>query len=527
MNHSWKVRAGACLATSLACGVCLAQPSDGRPDLDFLASLPARTEFLIAADDLAWCLESRAGQRLLSFVAEMSPWDRSVAAWRDAAASLDMTPDMALQAFAGDDVAFCITGISGPTAGRRPQHAVIATVSSETEALLRSQLKPAPRKISHDAPVLALESGAFQLSTAPGPLVGARALSRVLIAPNGSGDLFDRLLPVVSTPRPAGSSRLGDTRAFSALRSLPPSRIALLYRSMSEGAGVGEEQYLALTAGVADDTLAAEFRATDTMLLSKGGTFSAWPAEAVKLLETDASLLLAGSPRRQPLDLGEDASGRAQRPLMVSLLDNLKLPAEVTDAMDGVALLAVHRTPAGAAVPALSITCAIPVSDLEAVKPITEAWIARVVGAPGMKLPPSAPGTVPVMVLGDARNSMLPGFVQPGGSLAWTYAQGADAPGGWWVLNIRTAAGDEARGGAAAAELARRLSEPPPESDRTVYRLIVRPADLAEIIRANSPSSGESAMRAFRWIERVETRLQTADAGMLEGTVAVRFRDAP
>jgi|GEM_PF-2159566 len=515
------------LASGLACGVCLAQPSDGRPDLDFLASLPARTEFLIAADDLAWCLESRAGRGLLNFVAEMSPWDRSVAAWRDAAGSLNMTPDKAIEAFAGDDVAFCITGISGPSLGRKPQHAVIATVTSETEALLRARLKPAPRKISHDAPVLALESGAFQLSTSPGPMAGAVALSRVLIAPEGSGDLFDRLLPVVSAPRPAGSSRLGDTGAFAALRALPPSRIALLYRSMSAGAGAGEEEFLALTAGVADDTLAAEFRATDSMLLSKGGTFGAWPESAVRLMESDASLLMAGSPRRQPLNLGEDASGHAQRTLMVSLLDNLKLPAEVTDGMEGVALLAVHRTPAGAEVPALSITCAIPTRDLEAVKPIAEAWIARVVGAPDMKLPPPAPGTVPVMVLGDARNALLPGFVQPGGSLAWTYAPEADGPGGWWVLNIRTAAGDEARAGAAAAELARRLSEPPDDAERTVYRLIVRPADLAEIIRASSSGSGESAMRAFRWIERVETRLQTAGEGLLQGTVAVRFREVP
>lgn len=527
MNAPTMRRSAACLAMSLACGVCHAQTSDGRPDLDFLASLPARTEFLIAADDLAWCLDSRAGRGLLSFVAEMSPWDRSVAAWRDAAASLNMTPEKAIEAFAGDDVAFCITGISGPSAGRRPQHAVIATVTSQTEALLRSRLKPAPRKISHDAPVLALESGAFQLSASPGPIVGTQTLSRVLIAPEGSGDLFDRLLPVVSAPRPAGGSRVGDTRAFAALRALPPGRIALLYRSMSDGAGAGEEEYLALTAGVADDTLAAEFRATDTMLLCEGGPFDAWPASAVKLMERDASLLMAGSPRRQPLDLGEDATGRAQRTLMVSLLDNLKLPAEVTDGMEGVALLAVHRTPAGAEVPALSITCAVPVRDLDTVKPVAEAWIARVVGAPGMKLPPAAPDTVPVMVLGDARNAMLPGFVQPGGSLAWTYAAQADGPGGWWVLNIRTAAGDEARAGAAAAELARRLSEPADEADRTVYRLIVRPADLAEIIRANSPSSGESAMRAFRWIERVETRLEAAGEGLLDGTVAVRFREGP
>jgi hypothetical protein len=193
-------RAIAALTVAWCCGVAGAQ-GRGSPDLDFLATLPDTTDLVIAAEGLGHLRAAPAGQALERFLGEMNTWSMSVRSWGQVAGALGLSPERALEEVAGRQFALCIEGMSEPAATRRPRHAIITSISRPTEALLREKLKPAPRSVGHSQPILALENGAFEVSTIV-PIGQARdgegGEARVLISPRESGGYFDAMLPVMS-----------------------------------------------------------------------------------------------------------------------------------------------------------------------------------------------------------------------------------------------------------------------------------------------------------------------------------------
>src|SRR5436190_3013716 len=183
---------GACVCTP-ALGQ--AGPDTGRPDLALVGSLPDSVDMVVAVRDLAAVRDGPCGRALEGFLRQMSDWGRSAAAWEDFGHALGMTPDDAVDSLIGSGVVLAGTGMD-PRHNRPAQFAVLSTVTPQTEALLRSRLRPAPRGIIENLPVLSLEKGAYQLAiSVPRRASAGDVNARLLVAPEGSSDLFDELIP--------------------------------------------------------------------------------------------------------------------------------------------------------------------------------------------------------------------------------------------------------------------------------------------------------------------------------------------
>lgn len=500
-------------------GAALAQePPVDRAPIDLVGALPDTTDFVLSVSDLRRLRASGAGRSLEAFLSEMSAWSRSASAWGAIADSIGMAPGAALDELAGSGVVFCIQGMNQPASESGPRHAVMSSISSDTETLLRKRLRPAPRGLERSMPILALEQGAFELSTfVPGrPDQGAR----VLITPRESTSYFDELLPVLSGSD--APSPLRGTPAFRTLEALPKGPVLGLLRGRPARDG-GPDRYLALSGWVLSDRVEAIFDATEGMLLPGRSDLrrvpSGWPARAIDLLEPGALLLIAGSPKDQPADIAIDSEGARDGTLLLALLSALRLSPAIDAEMDGVAILAVHAAPDGG----LAFDAAIPAANLDRMRPLVGGWVRMLATDPRLEHAEGRPDSIPVVTLGQGTSPILGKFVKAGGSLAWTFAPEAVGPGGWWVIHIRTAPDQERQAALGAQSLASRLSEPADARVTTQYRLVVHPADLVAHTQDAAKATGKASV--FRWIDRVETLvLRKSPEGVLRGRLSVRFK---
>jgi hypothetical protein len=417
----------------------------------------------------------------------------------------------------------------------------MSTISRSTESLLRTRLEPAPRALVDGLPVLALEHGAFELSTA---VTRRGDVARVLISPRGSSSLFDELLPVLGGG--TAISTLSMTPTWDAAKSIGGGDVYFLQRrEVSEETGE-DNGFMALSATIEPNGFGARFIASDPAMLGDAGSpHGAWPSRAIDALEQDAVLCVAGSP--------ESAGGDVQRTLLLGLLDMLSLPDELRSSMRGVAVIAVHEPSEDPAPGAMAITLAMPFEDIRAIAPSAERWAGALTDGPVLEQgrghivrSASIAATDP-----EFAPEFASGYLGRGGAIAWTFArapadtQSESGRAGWWVVSIRTAPGDVAPSASRVSTLAATLEqaglEQGGERDNTMFRLVVRPSRLAAItaeVRRDDPALASdarvasaaklkqqaSALNALRWIDRVESRLNRGPRGVIDGSVSVRLR---
>lgn len=501
-------------------------PAHAEPDLEMLARLPASSEFVVAGGNLRDVLPTTGWRGTARFLDELGAWTRTAEAWGEIARALGLTPDAALDEIVGSQVVFAMRGLDAPGG---PEHALLCEVSTDTEKRLRERLRPAPRAVLQRLPILALENGAFDVSTWIPPGAGGRA--RLLVTPRGSERLFDDMLPALRDASPTDALR--GTPSLAALGTLPPGALGVISRRPG---GAGDERFIAASIRVDGPTVTTEMLATRDMILPvrapaavlEARAPDAWPSHAVAALAQDATLLVVGSPREQPLDLDADlGAGRVRTTMLLSLLGMLQLPPSLERRIDGVALVGVHEVDPNADA-GFAISIAIPVRDVEAYAPMADRWGVSLAGEEGLELPPAPLGSVRVLSVAGERSPVLSGLARPGGSIAWTYARAAGTPEGWWVLHIRMARGDEARAAEAARALAERLELPLDARDPGLFRLLIRPARLTTLLRrdrAPGPDEPSDALRVFRWIDRFESTLWRADAGLVRGRITLRVSE--
>src|SRR5262245_24259479 len=556
-----EVIAGIALGT-LFCAPAGAQPA--APDLVQIGSLPSTIDLTVAVSDLSAVRDTDAGRALERLFGEMSTWDRSTAAWADLARALRLEPDQAADALIGRHVILAMRGVSDPAGDRRTEQALLTTITPDVEARLREQLKPAPRGLTSNLPILALENGAFELATYRSPQPGDPA--RLLVAPRGSSQVFDELLPVLGGG--TGLTTLSMMPCWRDVKSIADGPLLILYRVVPPGLSdqisdrdiqqpPDTETFFALSGRLDGSTCSAKFIASDSMLLPEPGAPGAWPAAVVEALERDALLLVAGSPDEQPAGNSSLilplAGGTHERTLLNTLLSMMQLPKPLRDQLSGVAVVAIHAAPEAAPQdtrPALSITGVLPVSDLGEFATGAHDWIASFAGgeqpsAMARRLNAAPPQNIRILSLGPSAPGVLDGYLDQGGTIAWSFVPAQPAGGrtpGWWIVNIRTRAGEDAPASSTLAELSAQVAHPD-QNARTLFRLVVRPAALVEMSRAAHPPAAPiladaaraSAPRsapeprtpsALRWLDRVDTRLERARSGVLSGSVTLRMNTA-
>jgi len=484
-------------------GVAAAQP-DGGETLRMVGTLPATARVVIAADSLGAEGARAAVRGVAAFLSDAGALGRSRDAWTSLGVAVGAEPGAAFGELLGTRAVLVI----GDGGGREDPYAVLSELAPEVERRLRGALRPAPRGLAGGGPVLSLEGGAFELATRRGP-VGAR----FLLAPRGARRFFDELLPVLDGG--TAVTTLSMTTPWAHVRALGPSDVLLLVRDPATptpadddldraGAMLTEDEpFFALAADATPRGWRGRFTASERMLrlrVPAGApsrtTAAPWPAGAAGVLEPGAALFVGGRPGDQPVPVAALDGLLGVRPLLASMLAALGLRAHP----ETFALIAAYETPAG-----LELLAAIETGVSGAV--VADAADDATARAPNaISVTTPAAGTTP--------------------ERRWTILSLDPAGSGGGVPSVR------ARALAAALETA------PTGTDATSFRLLVRPAILsrrwsqppppallasADESGAPTPPPSPDPSRAFRWIDRVESRIQRSDDGLVRGTVVVEF----
>lgn len=155
-------------------------------------SAPDLCDVVVVVDGAARLASTEAGRGSLRVLGEMGLFSDTSIAWAELASALGMSPMGALEAVAGSRTMLMATRETGQTPAG---WALLTEVSGETEQLIRSRLKPVPRRIVDGQPVLMLENGRFLLATRRAKRVGS---ALVLVAPADSPSLFEACLPLLA-----------------------------------------------------------------------------------------------------------------------------------------------------------------------------------------------------------------------------------------------------------------------------------------------------------------------------------------
>jgi hypothetical protein len=508
-----------------------------RPDLATVGSLPSSVEMVVAARGLADVRARPSGKALEAFLRDVGDWRRSAAAWDELGHALGMSQDKTVNALIGSGVVLVGTGMDPQHEGPG-QFAVLSTVDARTESLLRAKLRPAPKGSAGSLPILSVEDGAYQLAiSTPAGQKDGETTSRLLVAPEGSRALFDALVPVLKGKQ--AESPLSATKAWGRVRDLGPGDLLVLLSPGSQGTVPQEhraDDLFALMASATEDGWIARFSGTDTSL--PGGDPSAaadWPTAAVDALEEGSVLMVAGSPRSsstRPMLL-------ADQNLLVKMLDIMGLPEEFKATFDGNAIVAVHAEgSAGGSDQALSVLAVLPVPDIGPFAGKAEKW-AMSMGAEGadwQDAPVTLKQGVRSVPIPSRAPALIPEDLRSKGVMAWCYAHhkmegDEERPRGWWVVSLRFGAGDAGAARVVARRVASLLEGEEGKDTSTMFRLVVRPRELMELMRP--PASRESApvpkartkdpLLAMRWLEQVDSRVSRSAPGMIEGSVSLKF----
>jgi hypothetical protein len=510
-------------AVALAPCVAFAAPVLQPVDREELARLPAAAQCVVAVSDVHAARATPAGQALEQFLAEVGSWDRSKQAWDALGTSLGFAPGEAVARLTSGRVLFAASGIDTPT----PMHALLGAIPADVERRVRERLRPVPRKIESQTPVLSLEGGAFSVATSLGE---AADRANLLIAPRASQALFEALLPSLAGHTP--KLTLAMTSAWPSLAGLPAGGIEALFSQPATA--TSPARTFALSGDFTSNIVDARFVASPDML-AEPATHPAWPAHAVELLSRDALLMVAGSPRLdQPAPAGSvDLFAHPDRTLLATMLGNLRLTPELKAHISGIAMFAAQADPAPAAGPTpLALSAAVPVDDVGAVIGAGDAFMAKFAGAAdlvkaGGPLAGASPDAVRVLTVSAKELPLLAGAFGAGsggrGAVGWGFVRSnADPAKGWWVLCVRGGEGQESGAVAGVQELSAALAEPLDDSGGEVFSLAVRPAELVARSAAANPAETRNALR---WLTRVDTQMHRTDSGDYAGTIRLEMNE--
>ncbi len=539
-----------------------------------IEALPGSLDLLISVQDLTGMRARAGGRALLSFLGEVGQWERSTSALTDLGRALDLPADRAIDELVGRS---CVLGVRGAwghgAPGTRSQTMLLSSVSDLTERRLRERLKPAPRGLESGLPILALEGGGVELATA----LTAEGNGRLLISPRGSSGLFDEMLGVLNSGTMALGARLEDRAWWGNASEITSQPLVVMIRdgegapggqlsagplpagpARDEAAAIGaSDRYFVLGGRVGERGFAGRFVASDSMLLgSQGQEEPGLPGGVLARLESNAILLMAGSlhggapggdavadaPEMDEAG-GVDAAATGRligagllgpssgRTLMASVLSMIRAPEAVAARLLGPAVLAVHEAGTDGG---LAGTMVARVDRTREAATEVHRWLSgfaeqgRALGLQE-KLDRAPLGLVRVLMISAGQDGPMEGYLRRGGSVAWCFVPDAgagdaarvgadsDADGpGWWVVSVRTVAGEEAACREQVEGVARVLVGDSPV-EGLYYRLSLRPARLAAIAAANREPSAPAAGRVTD--PAVE---QAGAAGVLAGAGAAR-----
>jgi hypothetical protein len=248
--------------------------------------------------------------------------------------------------------------------------------------------------------------------------------------------------------------------------------------------------------------------------------------------------MVAGSPRSS----GTRPTLLADQDLLVKMLDIMGLPEEFKATFDGNAIVAVHAEgTSGASDQALSVLAVLPVPDIATFSAKADKW-AMSMGAEGADWQ-DAPVTVKQGVrsvpIRSRAPALIPEDLRAKGVMAWCFAdhriEGDEdpvRPRGWWVVSLRFGAGDAGAARVVARRVASLLEGEEGKDTSTMFRLVVRPRELMELMRPPAPpESGPDAkarkkdpLLAMRWLEQVDSRVSRSAPGLIEGSVSLKLK---
>lgn len=455
------------------------------------------------------------------------------------------------------------------------QIALRSTVRRDARDRVSAAFKPSPRGLIRGVPVLSLGNGSIELATIPSETRAADGspFSELILAPRGSGTLFEDMLRALREPPPDHALDL----AWASLRSLGPSPIALLLRGKPDP-GVPQE-FFALAARPNDEGWSADFVATRSMLDAGSGLLSAdltgvldlsvaprsravaHPEALARRMRDEAVLFMSGPVR--PIITTHDLDARVRTPLLAAMA-RFGFSENIWSRVDGVAFVSVHAatTPNAAGRTGESsgiLMCvAFPVADVEAFAPSADAWgLSFAKGEADVSISALESTAQPIPL--DAVRAMevhgasqIAGVVGPRGAIAWTFAIAAGQEGsstsrrGWWIVCAQTGDVRAQDVVASAQALALDAASPGDASESVIFRFMSRPAlmrqvtgsrldtgtpssDAATIGAALANSVRDQASVALDALDRVETviRRRPTFNELFDGSISIKMRSDP
>jgi hypothetical protein len=593
-----------CKAAVLVClaGSSLAAPNAAQPNQPAASSSPVRAttpkalqpdaaarleryptdlDFLLAVDDLAAQRASNAGLVAEQFLSMIGAFDRTGDAWLELSTAMGMDSRQAVDALLGQQTTVALRTDAQGT----QQIAVRSTVRRDARDRVTAAFKPSPRGLVRGVPVLSLGKGSIELAVCPSDVRASDGTpcSELILAPRGSGALFEDMLRALREPPPDHALDL----AWASLRSMGPSPIALLLRG--KHAPDAPQEFFALTARPNERGWSADFVATRSMLDAGSGLLPAelmvddelraptasplhhgvtHPEALARAMRNDAVLFMSGPVRPS---LNADTRGRMP---ITAAMSRFNFPESIWSRLDGVTFVSVHAHPP-VHLPAASsrdsdaqrdiVMCvAFPVNDIASFAPIADAWgLSFAKGEPDVQTPwqtaaspdDSASQSVPLAAVRALEVHGTPqssGLVGPRGAIAWTFAiaagQGETAsPRGWWIVCAQTGDARAQPVVERAQALALDAASPGDASGEIVFRFMSRPALMRQVTGARTaappaaPTTAASigaalanrvrdeASSALDALDRVETviRRRPTFNELFDGTISIQMRSKP
>jgi len=578
----------ACVAgsTIAAPGVGSTIPAKAASQPDAAARLeryPTDLDFLLAVDGLSQQRATRAGFAAERFLSVIGAFDRTGDAWTELSTAMGLESGDAVDALLGQQATVALRTDQNGT----QQIALRSTVRRDARDRVSAAFKPSPRGLVRGIPVLSLGNGSIELAAVPSDARAAdgSACSELILAPRGSGALFEDMLRSLREPPPDHALDL----AWASLRSLGPSPIAMLLRG--KPGDDAPQEFFALAARPTDEGWSADFVATRTMLDAGTGLLSAdiafrdaaskgrdtrplgvtHPEALARTMRDGALLFMSG-----PVDLqrATNESSTNSAPAMKDLRDRMPITAAMTrfgfsDAiwseLHGVAFVSVHGAALFKSDPdsdsgqdGIVMSVAFPVRDIDAFAALADAWgLSLAKGqADGRAFnEPTESASIPIGAVRAIEvhgSATAPGLVGPCGAIAWTFAPAAgqdesvDSRRGWWIICAQT--GDTRAKAVVdrAQALARDAASPGDASGDIVFRFLSRPALMRHTAGTREPSRGEAsatnsfgaaianhvrteASSALDSLDRVETVIRRRNTfnELFDGTISVQMRSEP
>lgn len=519
-------RAGALGAAAIAWGALGAAPPD--LNLELVGAMPARAASVVAFRDASAWRSGEGARALEGFATEFGLWTRTREAWENLARALRWTSEEATDALLGRQAAVVFgadEGAETPGApGTMGSMALVCGVRGEVRERIVEALRASPNAIVGGHVVLSVEQGAYRLA-ASGHRDGE---ARVVLAPSGAEGLLESLLGVL----PKEDGRAPEADSFAS-RAWWPKAAALgggdvLY--VARGREEEPETFFALSARSEARGWNAAFVGCDGGTAHEDDGASAeervWPGGVIAALEPGALLLAAGSPREGAGVHREAGLGpRTARAIVPSLLAMLGLPAAAREQFGAVGVVAF-----GEAKGSVVGTAVVRVRDVEVFRDVVDPWLRRDAGGRPGELGAVTDVRLGAMSAGGVGRYLRGGGA--GGAIAWCYEAGEGAASrmelgekvaGWWIVTLRTGEDQTAaaREGVARIRAALGATLGAREGDeRREFHLVVKPDALREAMRETDGGT-VGALRALRWIERVETTIEGGDGGGFAGRMRV------